>query len=403
MNAGKALISLIIAICYIFSGHGHHMLAYSALSNQLILHKIMSFLSYKDAQRLSICCQVFKALSSLESVRRKNGAMTHFSMFHRKKLKLKCAVRYAYISNFNASTIVHTSSASAQQKVAETIEELWFSPKIAFIFSGNLNTEDHRKWSMWFKHLMPYDCTFMGVQSKFSVCGSVNEHVYEVHEEHGICGVAYLLFASYSKDYDIKLFKNMKDLISLTNGKKNDEQVKCIVYFSKMHSRKNLSGILSMCKKRNNNFSIAFGGLVIDSLASFFSDEYTSKIECAGLVFTGMGVKAASTIIEEMNDNAIRDSMIHFRNSIEFDITDKTKNTICFLLSCIEHSPCGNYNDDYTKSESEIFYTIFPSNVKVCGLSGHGEFGHVSGVEIDQKKIFHQFSCVIVLVQFPKK
>lgn len=363
----------------------------------------MSYLSYKDVQRLSMCCRAFRELSVIEFERRKNGTSTHFFLYRSKNLKTQPVIRHP---KSDASASIHIGVEGAQKEVAEKIERLHFHPKIAFIFSGNANSQDQRSWSLWFKHRMPKNCTLMNVLSKTAICGSISDHVYEVHRDRnqGTHGLGYLLLGVESPKYNVKVFKNLKELISLTDRTASeDEPVKGILYFSKIHSRKSLASILSISKERNNDLSIAFGGLVIDSLASFSSDVCTTKIECAGLVFSGSGVNAASTIIEDMTDNQIRDSMIRFRDSITFDINDRTKTTICFLLTCIEHSPYMDCGPDYTDTESDIFHTIFPSNVKVFGLSGHGEFGQVSGMKEDQKKIAHQFSCIMVLVQFPMK
>lgn len=367
----------------------------------------MDSLSYKNVQRLSMCCQTFRELASFEFKRRRNGIMTHFSMFEIRKRMSKYPGSIFHPSDLAVSVPVHMTSKSAQQEAAEIFENLRFSPKIALLFCGNLSNANQRKWCQWFKDLMPNDCTFILAKSEDSVCGSVDEYVFHQRVEFGNGSMAHLLFASDAKDYDIKLFKNMNDLISITSAKsqaKSNEQVKCILYFSKLDSLTQLLSILAICKERNDNINIAFGGLVVDSLASIISEKYTSELECAGLVFTG-SVKAASTVIQVMDNHKVRDAMISFRNSIEFDITDKTQNTICFLLSCVEHSPfaqCRRPGSIFTESEGDIFHTIFPSNVKAYGLSGHGEFGHVSGGS-DRITMFYYYSCVMVLVQFPKK
>lgn len=372
-------------------------LEYSVLSNQICLDNIMSYLSYKDVHRLSMCCRAFRELSAIEFERRKNGTTSKFFLFRIKNVKSENFLRHP---KCDASASIHTDIENAQQELEDVVDRLRFHPKIAFIFSGNVSSKEHQRWSVWFKHRMPKNCTLMNVLSKTAVCGSISEHVYEVHhnKKSGICGIGYLLFGAQHQDNNIKVFQNLKELVSITNG---DEPVKGILYFTKIRSRKSLASILAMTKEKNNDLSIAFGGLIIDSLDSFLSENHSSKIECAGLVFSGSCVNAASTIIEDMDNVQIRDSMIRFRDSIQFDINDKTKNTICFLLSCIEHSPSVNYSSDYTESESDIFHTIFPSNVKVFGLSGHGEFGQISGVKEAQKKITYQFSCIMVLVQFP--
>lgn len=362
----------------------------------------MSFLSYKDVQRLAMCCRAFRELSALEFERRKNGTSIHFFLFRSKNLKTQSVILHP---KSGASATIHMGVECSQQEVAKKLDQLNFPPKIAFIFTGNANSQDHQSSSLWFRMRMPKNCIIMNVLSKTAICGSISDHVYEVHQDRnkGTHGLGYLLLGTPT-DFNVTVFRSLKELISLTDRKSSEDQpVKALLYFTKIHSRKNLASILSISKERNNDLSIAFGGLIIDSLASFFSDAYTSKIECAGLVFTGSGVSAASTIIEDMNDNQIRDSMIRFRDSIQFDINDRTKTTICFLLTCIEHSPFMECGSEYTQSESDIFHTIFPSNVKAFGLSGHGEFGQVSGLTEEQKKIAHQFSCVLVLVQFPTK
>lgn len=363
----------------------------------------MSNLSYKAVQRLSRCCRSLRELSTIEFERRKYGTTLNYLLFRSKNLTSESFFQHPKCS---ARAVVHMGVRKTQNELAEVIDELRFRPTIAFIFNGNINTEEHRKWSLWFNSQLPSNCTVMNVLSKTAICGSINEHVYEVHREKkdSTCGLAYFLLGAQRPSYRIQVFKSLKELVSLTDGKiSHAEPVQCILYFSRAHSRKQLSKILSVSKENNNNLSIAFGGLVVDSLATFVTDGYTSKIECAGLIFRGSDVKAASTIIEDMTNDRIRDSMITFRDSIQFDINDTTKNTICFLLSCIEHSPNVNYCSEYTESESDIFHTIFPNNVKTLGLSGHGEFGQASGVAEKQMKIAYQFSCVIVLVQFPMK
>lgn len=378
---------------------------YLVLSNQVILDHIMNFLSYKDVQRLSSCCRTLRELSTIEFERRKNGTTSNYVLFRSKNRTT--SEPFFHHPKCDAKAVVHNGVEKTQQALSELINQLRFLPKIAIIFTGGkVNSQELRKWSKWFQHQLPTNCGFMNVLSKTAICGSIKERVYEVHQEKndGTSGLAYLLLGTQRSNFCIELFKSLTELVSLTDGKTSrNEPVKCILYFSRAHSRKRLSKILSLCKERNENLSIAFGGLVLDSLASFVTDEYTSNSECAGLVFLGSNVMAASTIIEAMTNDQIRDSMIRFRESIPFDITDTTKNTICFLLSCIEHSPNVNYSSEYTESESDIFHTIFPSNVKTFGLSGHGEFGQVSGVMEEQNKIAHQFSCIMVFVQLPMK
>lgn len=362
----------------------------------------MNSLSYKDVQRLSSCCRTLRELSTIEFERRKNGTTSNYVLFRSKNRTT--SEPFFHHPKCDAKAVVHIGVEKTQQALSEQINQLRVRPKTALIFTGgNVNSQEHRKWSKWLQHQLPSNCGFMNVLSKTAICGSINERVYEVHQEKkdGTSGLAYLLLGAQSSNFSIELFKSLTELVSLTDG--NNEPVKCILYFSRAHSRKRLAKILSLCKEKNENLSIAFGGLVVDSLASFVTDEYTSNIECAGLVFRGSNVMAASTIIEAMTNDQIRDSMIRFRESIPFDITDTTKNTICFLLSCIEHSPNVNYSSEYTESESDIFHTIFPTNIKTFGLSGHGEFGQVSGVMEEQKKIAYQFSCIMVIVQFPLK
>lgn len=292
---------------------------------------------------------------------------------------------------------------TTQRYLTEVIDQLRFRPSTALVFTGNVNSQEHQMWSKWFKHRLPSNCTILNVLSKTAVCGSINGHVYEVHQEKEdfTCGLACLLVGAQRPSCSIQVFKSLKQLVTLTDAETTqNEPVKGILYFSRAYSRKQLFKILSTSKEKNENLSIAFGGLVVDSLVT---NECTSKMECSGLVFSGSDVKAASTIIEDMTNEQIRDSMIRFRESIPFDIADTSQNTICFLLSCIEHSPNINRSAEYTESESDIFHTIFPDNVKTFGLSGHGEFGQVSHVVEEQKKIAYQFSCIMVLVQFPMK
>lgn len=362
----------------------------------------MTYLTYKDVQRLSECCRALRELSSIEFMRRKTGTTSNYLVFRSKNLK-SSSESFLHHPKCDARAFVHMGVERTEQKLTEVIDQLRFRPRTALIFTGNVNSQEHQKWSKWFKHRLPSDCTIMNVQSKTAVCGSIDEHVYEVHQEKKdfTCGLAYLFVGAQSPSCSIQMFKSLKELVSLTDKPATqNEPVKGILYFSRTHSRKQLSKILSVSKENNKNLSIAFGGLVVDSLVT---NESTSKIECSGLVFSGSNVKAASTIIEDMTNDSIRDAMIRFRDSIPFDIADATKNTICFLLSCIEHSPNINHSSEYTESESDIFHTIFPCNVKAFGLSGHGEFGQVSGVMEEQKKISYQFSCIMVLVQFPIK
>lgn len=363
----------------------------------------MHYLSYKDVQRLSLCCRALTELSKIEFERRKSGTASNYLLF---RLKNHTSESFLHHPKSDARAVIYIGVERAQQTLAEILDRLRFRPKIALIFTGNVNIQQHRKWSKWFKHRLSSDCAIMNVLSKTAICGTINEHVYEVHQEKkdDTCGLAYVLLGAQRPSCNIQLFKSLTELVTLSDGKTNhNEPVKCILYFSRAHSRKRLSKILSACKQNNQNLCIAFGGLVVDSLASFVSDEYTSNSECAGLVFSGSNVSAASVIIEDMTNFQIRDSMVRFRDSIPFDIKDATKNTICFLLTCIEHSPNVNYSSEYTESESDIFHTIFPSNVKTFGLSGHGEFGQVSGVSEEPKKITFQYSCIMVVVQFPMK
>lgn len=364
----------------------------------------MSNLSYKDVQRLSACCRTLYQLSQIEFERRKSGTTLNYLLFRTKNLTSESFVNHP---KCDARAAVHMGVESTHKVLAKVMDQLRFRPTIAFICTGNINSQEHRKWSSWFKNQLPNNCMALNVQAKTAICGSINERVYEVHQEQrdGVSGLAYLLLGAQRPSHSIQVFKSLKELVSLTDGQSSgDASVKCILYFSRTHSRKQLSKMLSVSKERNNNLSIAFGGLVVDSLASFATTGgYTSSIECAGLIFGGSNVNSASTIIEDMTNDQIRDSMIRFRDSIPFDINDTTKHTICFLLTCIEHSPYINYSSAYTESESDIFHTIFPGNVNVIGLSGHGEFGQISGVLDEQRKIAYQFSCVMVLVQIPMK
>ncbi|XP_037050903.1 F-box only protein 22-like isoform X1 [Bradysia coprophila] len=374
----------------------------SLFSIQIVMDKIMSYLTYKDVYKLSLSCRALRELSILELERRKNGLASKCLLYRLNNI----TEPFLQHPKSGARAAVHLGIHVAQQKFCELINQLHFRPKIAFLLTGNVKSREHQMWSRWFKRKLPHDCTVLNVLSKTAICGSIDNHVYEVHHNKfdGNCGLAYILLGTQRGNRSIHVFKSLKELVTLTDADaRRKDPVKCILYFSRSHSRAQLSKILSVCKERNHNNCVAFGGLVMDSLASFDDDAYTSQIQCAGLVFSGADseVMAASTIIEDMTDEQIRNSMISFRDSIPFDITDPTKNTICFLLSCIEHSPHVNYSSEYTASESDIFHTIFPSNIRVFGFSGHGEFGQVSGLSEEQKKVAYQFSCVIVLVQFP--
>lgn len=363
----------------------------------------MSYLTYKDVHKLSICCRTFRELLAIEFGRRSCGYASKCLLYRLNNVTSESFLQH---SKGDAKTVVHFGMQTAQQNLCEAMNRLHFRPKIAFLLNGNIKSHDHQIWSRWFKRQLPHDCSVLNVLSKTAICGSIDNHVYEVHRNKldGNCGLAYLMLGAQRGKRSVHVFKSLKELVTITDADaRRNEPVRCILYFSRSSSRAQLSKILSVCKERNNNCSVAFGGLVVDSLTSFDDTAYTSKIQCAGLVFSAADseLTAASTIIEDMADEQIRESMIRFRDSIPFDITDPTKNTICFILSCIEHSPHVNYSPEYTASESDIFHTIFPSNVRAFGFSGHGEFGQVSGLVEEQKKIAYQFSCVLVLVQFP--
>ncbi|KAJ6643972.1 hypothetical protein Bhyg_08937 [Pseudolycoriella hygida] len=371
---------------------------YVALSNPIVLDNIMSYLSYKDVQRLSSCCRELRQLSAIEFERRKIGNSSNYLLFRTKDLTSAAFIRHP---NCAAKAVVHIGVEQIQQKLAELTNQLHFRPKLAFLLTGNVNKQEHHQWTSRFKHLLPPDCTILNVLSKTLISGSIDKQVYEVQSDEKIktCGLAYLLAKAQPPSYDVQVFKSLKELASLTDGETGQhEPVKCILYFSQTSSQKQLPKILSVCKERNDDLSIAFGGLVVDNL----SIGARNKIECAGIIFSGSRVRAASTVIEEMTDEGISQSMIRFRDSIPFDINDTTKETICFLLSCIEHSPTVQCRSDFTKPESDIFYTIFPSNVRVFGISGHGEFGQISNATKVSNAIAYQFSCIMVLVQLPK-
>lgn len=366
-------------------------LEYSVLSNQVILDNIMRHFTYKDVQRLSKCCRAFKELSTFEFKRRRYGTVMNFLLFRSKYFISPLFVRHPKTGR---EAFIHVSVESAQRELVNEIEQLSFRPKVALTFIGNVKIGEHRKWCSWLKQQLPNDCVSVNVLSRTAVSGSIDENVYEMHRNRDVnsCGVAYLLLGEQRPSQNIQVFKTLKELVNLTEGSQ-DEPVKCILYFSRTHSRKQLLKILSVSKERNNNLNIAFGGLAVDSLAS-------SNDECAGLVFSGSEVNAASTIIGgELTNDEIRKSMILFRDSLSFDINDRTKNTICFLLSCVEHFTW----EAETETESDIFHSVFPSNVKAFGISGNGEFGQISGVAKEKQSITYQFSCIMVLVQFPMK
>lgn len=362
----------------------------------------MRHLTYKDVHKLSLSCRSIRDLSTIELHRRKNGLASKYLLY--RKNESTSSENFLQHPKSGTRAAVHSGIELAQQNLCGAIGQLHFRPKIAFLLSGNVKSSEHQMWSRWFRRKLPHDCTVLNVLSKTAICGSIDNHVYEVHHNKfdGNCGLAYVLLGEQRGSRTVNVFKSLKELVTLTDA---EPSVRCILYFSRLNSRAQLSKILSICKERNNNCSIAFGGLIVDSLSSFVDNTYTSKIQCAGLVFSGATseIKAASTIITDMTDEQIRNAMISFRDSIPFDITDATKNTLCFLLSCIEHSPYENYSTEYTASESDIFHTIFPNNVRVFGFSGHGEFGQFSGLAEEQKKVSYQFSCVMVLVQFPMR
>ncbi|XP_054167098.1 F-box only protein 22-like [Oppia nitens] len=429
--------------------------------NELILSKILSYLSLKELAKScfgvntvwnSICHKVIESRTQLD----------HFFELYR-------ISRHHMSSSQSRNRETHLAEDKHLEFVNECFDDIetklkthlrsqlniW--PQIVVTFFGNFCQHSRRpeklmQYSNGFRRYLPPETQFLNIVSLAGVIGSV------IHKRPAICqttagagntsatastsaatepsiepietqahvgncaGISLLIFPKYP-NVEIDIFDE-RNLIALE--KLNDRtDLKCLIVLATTYADSESKNIrefkcINTLNEKYNN-KLAIGGIVVDDINYYMNNVNTTRRKTRsfyGLAFSGVNVRACSLLLKTVTPEATEKKFREFRKNLNFDPNLKTCETIGFLFVCTGR---GLNIDTYPTSnvEASIFRKVFPE-VKLIGGFGQGEYGqnYWPSLTTDKRtqlmrelqddiaiehEMWHFYTSVLVLVNLPKK
>ena len=230
----------------------------------------------------------------------------------------------------------------------------------------------------------PEDCELISISSSAGIIGTSfeltnnNSKLISIETQSHISSVAGISFALFPQLPGVEFY--MFDSKDPLNNLQSRNDLKCILVFS-----------TSCCQNSTGDYiryshlerllmkydeKIALGGVIVDDV-SFYplpntKTSFKRNRDMLGIAISGPRVQACSLILKTEKPKDTEAKLVQFKSNLSFDDSDPTTQTIAFIFICTGRG-FAVYNQPNV--EANLFNKVFPQ-VKLFGVFGQGEFGH---------------------------
>lgn len=398
--------------------------------NDLILKKILS--SIPTRQLLLNCSRVCSKWENVckRVITQRTGSLHTFHVFRIGRHHHRHGAHQEQHLNdeLNAPFISNSFDELEEALKNDMMSSLHSLPHLGLVFCGSFCPHSKRvdkimQYSTCRRFLPPY-CQFLNIVSSAGLIGSPYGHSVPIETQAhvgNVAGVSVLLLPKHP-GVEVDVFDD-RNLIPLEKLNARDD-LKCILVFATSCTDgkdqfKEFPCINNLLQKYNKK--LALGGVVIDE-ANWLSNNTPSarkkSRELFGVAFSGANVRACSLLLKTDTQQLTECRLQEFRNNLGFNPDCVSSETIGFIFICTGR---GIHTYGTSNVEATLFRKVFP-HVRLCGVFGHGEFGHdfwpsleankktsntfkhkYNEQDCDEHEFWHFYTSIVVIINLPKK